>query len=105
MAFIYLVKNVVFIPRCLVKAVQDDISAKTVPIWLHHTVPTLPGNLNLSSKFKTSKVTTFGVRHLTTEEICYIRATTLETGAIEETKNIALSFQQQGNSSAAGEHK
>ena len=21
------------------KAVSDDISAKTVPIWLHHTVP------------------------------------------------------------------
>ena len=24
--------------RCLVKAVQDDISSKTVPIWKHHTV-------------------------------------------------------------------
>ena len=34
---IYLVKNVVFITRCLVKAVQDDISAKFVPIWLHQT--------------------------------------------------------------------
>ena len=36
--FIYLVLNVVFVPRCLVKAVQDDISAKYVPIWLDHTV-------------------------------------------------------------------
>ena len=26
------------VPRCIVKAVQDDIFAKTVPIWLHHTV-------------------------------------------------------------------
>ena len=25
-------------PRCYVKAIQDDISAKTVPIWLQHTV-------------------------------------------------------------------
>ena len=31
-AFIYLVLNAVFIPRCLGKAVRDDISAKTVPI-------------------------------------------------------------------------
>ena len=37
-AFIYLVWNVVFIPRCFVQAVRDDLSAKTVPIWLHHTV-------------------------------------------------------------------
>ena len=29
--FIYLIENVVFLPRCLVKAVQDDIFAKTVP--------------------------------------------------------------------------
>ena len=26
------------IPKYLVKAVQDDISAKPVPIWFHHTV-------------------------------------------------------------------
>ena len=25
------------IPICHVSAVQDDISSKTVPIWLHHT--------------------------------------------------------------------
>ena len=25
-------------PRCIIKAVWDDISAKTIPIWLHHTV-------------------------------------------------------------------
>ena len=31
-AFIYLEKNVVFILKCLVKAVRDDISAKIVPI-------------------------------------------------------------------------
>ena len=28
----------VFIPKYLVKAVKDDISTNTVPIWLHHTV-------------------------------------------------------------------
>ena len=32
---IYLVLNYVFIPIC---HVQDDISAKTVSFWLHHTV-------------------------------------------------------------------
>ena len=30
--------NVVLIPRYHVNAFQCDISAKTVPIWLHHTV-------------------------------------------------------------------
>ena len=33
-----LVLNIVLIPRCHVNAVQDDISAKTVPIRLRHTV-------------------------------------------------------------------
>ena len=33
-----LVQNVVFIMRCLVKAVQDDISAKTVPIILYASI-------------------------------------------------------------------
>ena len=37
--FKLLVWNTVFIPIWRVKAVQDDISAKTAPIWLHHTVP------------------------------------------------------------------
>ena len=36
--FIFLVLNAFFICLCHVKAVQDDISAKTVPIWLHQTV-------------------------------------------------------------------
>ena len=40
-AFIYLVKNAVFIPKSLVKAVLDEISAKTVPTGLHHTVRVL----------------------------------------------------------------
>ena len=35
---IFLVLNAVFITDYHVKAVQDDISAKTVPIWLHQTV-------------------------------------------------------------------
>ena len=35
--FIFLVLNAVFITVYHVKSVQDDISAKTVPIWLHHT--------------------------------------------------------------------
>ena len=33
--FIY---NAVYIARCLVNAHQDNVSAKTVPIRLHHTV-------------------------------------------------------------------
>ena len=37
-AFILLVLNAFFINICHVKAVQDDISEKTVPIWLHDTV-------------------------------------------------------------------
>ena len=36
--FIFLVLNAVFITVYHFKAVQDDISAKSVPIWLHHTV-------------------------------------------------------------------
>ena len=36
--FIFLVWNASFIPMYYVKAFQDDISAKTIPIWLHHTV-------------------------------------------------------------------
>ena len=36
--FTFLVLNVVFNPLYHVKAVQDDISAKAVPIWLQHTV-------------------------------------------------------------------
>ena len=39
--FLYSVYNAVFILICHVKAVQDDISAKTVPIWLHETVADL----------------------------------------------------------------
>ena len=35
--FIFLVLNAVFLTVYPVKAVQDDISAKTVPIRLHHT--------------------------------------------------------------------
>ena len=38
--FIFLVLNAVFILICHVKTVKDDISAKTVPIWSHHTVQT-----------------------------------------------------------------
>ena len=34
----FLVLNSVFITVYYVKAVQDNISAKTVPIWLQHTV-------------------------------------------------------------------
>ena len=30
--------NFAFIPECHDDANQDDIGAKTVPIWLHHTV-------------------------------------------------------------------
>ena len=33
-----MVLNAQFIPRRRVNAVQDDIFAKTIPIWLHHTV-------------------------------------------------------------------
>ena len=42
MLFIYLVWNAIFIFYMLAcdNAVHDDISAKTVLIWLHHTVPT-----------------------------------------------------------------
>ena len=29
--------NAVYVPGCYVKAIQDDITSKTVPIWLHHT--------------------------------------------------------------------
>ena len=36
--FIFLVLNAVFINALHVKAVQDDIYAITVPIWLRHTV-------------------------------------------------------------------
>ena len=36
--FIFLVLNAVFITVFHVEAVQDDISAKYFPIWLHHTV-------------------------------------------------------------------
>ena len=36
-----MVQHAVFNPLCQVKAVQDDISAKIVLIWLHHTVCTL----------------------------------------------------------------
>ena len=39
--YIYLVENVIFIPKSLIKPVQDDIFAKTVHIWLHHTVDDL----------------------------------------------------------------
>ena len=37
---ILLVLNIVFIPVWHVKAVEDDISAKPVHIWLHHIVRT-----------------------------------------------------------------
>ena len=30
--------TLIFIPKCIVIAIHDDISAKTVPFWLHHTV-------------------------------------------------------------------
>ena len=33
-----MVENAVVIPECLVNAIQDEIIAKTVPTWLHHTV-------------------------------------------------------------------
>ena len=33
-----LVLNAVFIAAYHVKVVQDEISTKTAPIWLHHTV-------------------------------------------------------------------
>ena len=36
--FIFLVLNPVFIPMCQDKTIQDDISAKTIRIWLHPTV-------------------------------------------------------------------
>ena len=36
--FIFLVFHADFVTVYHVKAVQDDLSAKTVPIWLHHTV-------------------------------------------------------------------
>ena len=36
--FIFLVLNAAFNPVWHVKAVQDYISIKTVPIWMHHTV-------------------------------------------------------------------
>ena len=36
--FILMVLTAVFITVCRVKAVQDDISEKTIPISLHHTV-------------------------------------------------------------------
>ena len=32
-----MVLNTVFIPECHINTIQDDITAKTVPIWLHHT--------------------------------------------------------------------
>ena len=35
---IYLVLNVIFIPIRHVKSVQDDISFKTIRLWLHDTV-------------------------------------------------------------------
>ena len=35
---IFGLKCFVFIPICLVKALQDDISVKTIPILLHHTL-------------------------------------------------------------------
>ena len=31
----YLVLSVAFIPRCIVKAIQDDISSKTIRLSLH----------------------------------------------------------------------
>ena len=36
--YIYLVLNVVFIPRYIVEAVQDDISSKTIRKWLRNAV-------------------------------------------------------------------
>ena len=38
MFFIYLIWNVVFNLKGYVNAIQDDITGKTVPFWLHHTV-------------------------------------------------------------------
>ena len=35
---IFLVLNATSITLYHIKAIQDDISAKTVPVWLHHTV-------------------------------------------------------------------
>ena len=36
--FIYFIWNVVCIPRCIVKVVQDVISSKTVRLWLRNAV-------------------------------------------------------------------
>ena len=33
-----MIQNVVFIPVCNFNAIQDDITAKNVPVLLHHTV-------------------------------------------------------------------
>ena len=38
--YIFLVLNAVFINAYHIILVQDDISAKTIPIWLYHTVGT-----------------------------------------------------------------
>ena len=46
------------IPKCLVKAVPDDISAKTVSILLHHNV-----NQNISYRFDFSKNMHFKIFH------------------------------------------
>ena len=35
--YIFFVKNVVFIHKCPANAIQDDITANTVPIRLHYT--------------------------------------------------------------------
>ena len=35
---IYFVKNIVFIPICYVNAIQENISSKTIRLWLHNAV-------------------------------------------------------------------
>ena len=45
-----LVLNAVFITVYHVKAFQDDISAKTVPIWLLYTVTNLPKLRDLTER-------------------------------------------------------
>ena len=36
---IYLVQIIILIPRCIAKVFQDDISSKTIVLWLHYPVP------------------------------------------------------------------
>ena len=49
----FLVFNAVLIPACHGKAVQDDITTKNVPIWLHHIVPKpIKGLKNFSGSTK-----------------------------------------------------